>query len=135
MCTRTRNPELRRGNRTGFNRMIADALEGKIDLILCKSISRWARNAVDSMKAIKQLTGNDVHIIFDEQGIDTRDPGNIFRLNLYSAIAQSESESISENCKWTYRNKVAQGKVKPKKNIYFGYNTDDGEFTPDENAQ
>ena len=122
-------------NRASFRQMIADALAHRIDLILCKSISRWGRNAAEALEDIKLLNGNHVHIVFEQDSIDTRQPGIIFRLNLMASVAQSESESISENMKWMYRNKASQGIFKPRKRQYFGFNTDDGQFIPDENAK
>ena len=114
--------------------MINDALAGKIDIIFCKSVSRWARNTLDGLRAIKRLTGNHVHIVFEQEGIDTRQPGVIFNLNVAAAIAQAESESISENLKWIYRRRAEQGIFMAQRGKYFGYNTDDGSFHLDENA-
>ena len=64
-----------------------------------------------------------------------RDPSVLFQLSLASSIAQSESESISENMKWLYRNRAERGIYKPQRNKHFGYNTDDRTFVPDENAR
>lgn len=122
-------------NRDEFQRMISDALDRKIDLILCKSVSRWARNTVDGLKAVKLLTGNRVHIIFEQEGVDTRKPGHAFQLNLACSVAQAESESISDNLKWVHRNRARYGIFKAARGRYFGFNTDDGNFTPDENAK
>ena len=121
-------------NRDEFRRMMRDADAGKIDLILVKSVSRWARNIVEGLRAVDHLTCNRVHIIFEQESIDTRVPGHKFQLNLAQAVAQTESESLSENLKWLYRKRAENGIFKPAKNRYFGYNTDDGKFTPDENA-
>ena len=121
-------------NRGEFKRMIKDAENGKIDLILVKSVSRWSRNIVDGLQTIHHLTENRINIIFEQENIDTRQPGYTFQLNLATAVAQSESESISENLKWLYRKRAEKGYFKAGKGWYFGYNTDDGNFTPDENA-
>lgn len=122
-------------NRRKFNQMIEDALAGKIDLIYCKSISRWGRNTLDSLESIKMLVGNQVNVVFEENGIDTRNPGESFKLNLYAAIAQSESESISDNLKWLYRHRAQMGIYIPRKGQNFGYDTSSHEFIPDENAK
>ena len=122
-------------NRDEFQRLIADALDGKIDLILCKSVSRWARNVVDGLNSIKLLTGRGVHIYFEQEGIDTRTPGILLQLNLAASVAQSESESISENLKWNYKQKTAQGKFYASKNKYFGYDTKGDEFHINEDAE
>lgn len=122
-------------NRPEFNRLIEDALAMKIDLIYCKSVSRWARNTVDALKWVQILKDAGVGVIFEQEGIDTRDPGMVMILSLTAAVAQKESESISENIRWLYRNRAEKGIFIPQKGIYFGYNTDDKEFKPDENAK
>ena len=121
-------------NRGGFQQMVQDALDHKIDLIYCKSVSRWARNTVETLETVKLLTGNQVNVIFEQEGIDTRNPAALFALSLAASVAQSESETISENLKWVYRNRAEHGIFKAHKGKYFGFNTDDGNFTPDENA-
>ena len=73
-------------------------------------------------------------IIFEQEGIDTRQPGHTLQLNLATAVAQTESESLSENLKWLYKKRAEKGYIKANKGMYFGYNTDDGNFKPDENA-
>ena len=122
-------------NRGGFQQLIEDGLAQKVDIILVKSISRWSRNMVDGLNAIKLLTGNGVVIIFEQEGIDTRTPGVILPMNLGQHFAEMESRSISENLKWVYRNRAKQGKFIAQRGKYFGYNTDDGKFTPDANAE
>ena len=122
-------------NREQFQQMITDALEGKIDLIIVKSVSRWSRNMVDGLTAIKLLTGNGIHVLFEEQGIDTRTPGIILPLNLAQSVAQAESESISENMKWLYRNRAEQGKFWANPRWYFGYDAHGDEFVPNDDAE
>ena len=121
-------------NRDAFNKMFEDAMAGKIDLILCKSVSRWGRNTLEGLKAIKLLTGKRVNVVFEQEGIDTRMPGITLQMNIAASIAQSESESISENLKWIYRKRAEQGIYKAQKGRYLGYNTDDGNFTPNKDA-
>ena len=86
-------------------------------------------------KHVKLLNGNGIHVIFEEQGIDTRNTGVIFQLNLAHAVAESESESISENMKWTYRQKKTQGKFYGRKGMYYGYDTKDDEFKANADAE
>ena len=64
-------------NRVQFNKMVEAAHRGDIDIILCKSISRWGRNTVDALRSIKLLSGNHVRIIFEQENIDTSIPGAI----------------------------------------------------------
>ena len=120
--------------RDAFKQMFEDAMAGKIDLILCKSVSRWGRNTVEGLQAIRLLTGKRGNVLFEQEGIDTRMPGVTLQMNIAASIAQSESESISENLKWIYRKRAEQGIFKAKKGLYLGYNTDDGHFTPNEDA-
>ena len=117
-----------------FKQMVQDAIDEKVDLILCKSLSRWARNTVDALETIQILKSHGVRILFEEDNIDTNEYGMIMRVAMGSAIAQQESRSISENIKWTYRNRAKSGIYVAQKGKYFGYNTDDGIFTPDKNA-
>ena len=121
--------------RESFQRMMNRAMAGQIDLILCKSFSRWARNLVDGLRTVKMLTGSGVHILFAQEGIDTRKPGNVLQISMAAAIAQKESESVSENLKWIYRQKAERGIFVAARNRYFGFDTGDGQFHPDGNAE
>ena len=73
--------------RDGFNQMVADALDGKIDLILMKSISRFARNTLDLLSTVRKLTAKGVEVFFEEQGISTLDGGGELFLTIMSSIA------------------------------------------------
>ena len=98
-------------HREGFNRMIADALDGKIDLIVTKSVSRFARNTVDSLTTIRQLKENGIEVYFEKENIWTFDGKGEVLLTIMSSLAQEESRSISENCTWGQRKRFADGKV------------------------
>lgn len=106
--------------RAGFNKMIDDALAGKIDLIIVKSISRFARNTVDALKTIRDLKAKGIRIIFEKENIDTSDSKSEFILTIMSSLAQQESQSISENIKWGIRKSYAEGKVKIP-GFFYGY--------------
>ena len=97
--------------REGFNRMIKDALAGKIDLILTKSVSRFARNTVDTLTTIRKLKERGVAVYFEEQNINTLDGKGELLITIMSSIAQEESRSISENVTWGQRKRFADGKV------------------------
>ena len=97
--------------REGFNRMIRDALDGKIDLILTKSVSRFARNTVDTLTTIRKLKERGVAVYFEEQSIDTLDGKGELLITIMSSIAQEESRSISDNVTWGQRKRFADGKV------------------------
>ena len=81
-------------NRPGFQKLVRDALDGKVDYILCKSISRFSRNIVDCQKYVKLLHGNGVDVKFEKENLDTASPSCSMMLSFLSAIAQDESRSI-----------------------------------------
>ena len=83
-------------HREGFKRMVADALAGKIDLIVTKSVSRFARNTVDSLTTIRQLKENGIECYFEKENIWTFDGKGELLLTIMSSLAQEESRSISE---------------------------------------
>lgn len=89
--------------RDGFNRMVADALDGKIDLILTKSLSRFARNTVDALTTIRSLKAAGVAVYFQKENINTMDSAGEFLITLMSSFAEEESRSISENVTWAVR--------------------------------
>ncbi len=90
-------------HRTSFNQMLQDAHDGKIDLIITKSISRFARNTVDSLSAIRLLKEHGVEIFFEKENIWTFDSKGELMLTILSSVAQEESRSISENITWGKR--------------------------------
>ena len=99
-------------HRVGFQRMIKDALDGKIDLILVKSISRFARNTVDCLKTVRELRKKNVEVYFDKESISTNDTKVDMMLTIFASFAQEESKSISENVKWGVRKRMAKGQRK-----------------------
>lgn len=98
-------------NRENFMRMIKDCETHKIDLILTKSISRWARNTLDSLKYIRLTKSLGIPIIFTKEGINTMDHGGELLVTIMSSIAQQESASISKNVQIGVRYHYAEGKV------------------------
>ena len=85
-------------HREGFKRMVEDALAGRIDLIITKSVSRFARNTVDSLTTIRKLKEHGVECFFEKENIWTFDSKGELLLTIMSSLAQEESRSISENC-------------------------------------
>ena len=123
--------------RERFNDMIADALAGKIDLIITKSVSRFARNTVDSLTTIRLLKEHGVEVYFEEQNIYTLDSKGELLLTIMSSLAQEESRSISENVTWGQRKRFADGKVSMPYKQFLGYKKGaDGipEIVPEEAA-
>ena len=108
-------------HREGFKRMIADALDGKIDLILTKSVSRFARNTVDSLTTIRQLKEKGVEVYFEKENIFTLDSKGELLLTIMASLAQEESRSISKNITWGKRKSMADGKVSFAYSSFLGY--------------
>ena len=98
-------------HRDGFNAMITDALDGKIDLIVTKSVSRFARNTVDSLTTVRKLKEKGVEVYFEKEQIYTLDSKGELFITIMSSLAQEESRSISENVTWGQRKRMADGKV------------------------
>ena len=96
-------------NRDGFNRMVADAIDGKIDLIITKSLSRFARNTVDALMTIRKLKAEGIGVFFQKEDINTLDSKGEFMLTLMSSFAEEESRSISDNVTWGKRKQFADG--------------------------
>lgn len=108
-----------RENRTGFRRLLRHCKEGKIDRIVCKSISRFARNTADFMEALDALHDSGVTILFEKENLDTADPTNDFILTTLAAIAQEESRSISGNI--NLGNKMRFPKGEGRNAVIYGY--------------
>ena len=108
-------------HREGFKTMIKDALDGKIDLIVTKSVSRFARNTVDSLTTIRKLKENGVEVFFEKENILTFDSKGELMITIMSSLAQEESRSISENCTWGQRKRFADGKVTVPFSSFLGY--------------
>nr|WP_223804475.1 recombinase family protein [Lactococcus sp. S-13] len=107
--------------RIGFQKMITDALDGKIDLIVTKSVSRFARNTVDSLTTVRQLKEKGVEIFFEKENIWTLDSKGELLITIMSSLAQEESRSISENVSWGHRKRFADGKVTVPFKRFLGY--------------
>ena len=121
-------------NRDGFNRMVADAIDGKIDLIITKSLSRFARNTVDALMSIRKLKSEGVGVFFQKEDINTLDSKGEFMLTLMSSFAEEESRSISDNVTWGKRKQFADGFYTVPFAHFLGYDrgTEKGEFVINE---
>lgn len=120
--------------RMGFQNLITDALSGKIDLILTKSISRFARNTVDTLNYIRKLKEHGVEVYFEKEDIWTFDPKGEFILTMMSSFAQEEARSISENITWGVRKRYAEGMYSVPFSRFLGYDRGkDGEFVINKN--
>ncbi len=114
--------------RDGFNQMIKDALDGKIDLIVTKSVSRFARNTVDTLTTVRKLKEKGVEVYFEKENIYTLDSKGELLITIMSSLAQEESRSISENVKWGQNKRRQDGKVNLPYKQFLGYEKgDDGQ--------
>ena len=119
--------------REGFKAMVADALAGRIDLIITKSVSRFARNTVDSLSTIRTLKEHGVECYFEKENIWTFDGRGELLISIMSSIAQEEARSISENCTWGQRKRFADGKVTVPFKRFLGYDRgENGELVVNE---
>ncbi len=109
--------------RDEFLRMIKDCEKGKIDMILTKSVSRFARNIVDSLSFVRKLKAMGIAIYFEEQNINSLKEDSETYIGIYSVMAQSESENISANVKWGISKRMENGTYCSNMNM-FGYRRD-----------
>ena len=115
---------------TIFQRLLADCRAGKIDRILVKSISRFARNTLDCLQTVRELKQLGVAVEFEKEGIDTGNMGSEMLLSILGSAAQEESLSISKNLKWSYRRRMKSGDFITC-NAPLGYFLKDGALVPD----
>ena len=120
--------------RPEFQRMLKKCREGKIDLILVKSISRFARNTLTLLNTVRELKGLGIGVYFEEQKLDSLSRDGEFMLTILASFAQEESRSVSENCKWRIRKNFEQGI--PTGFGMYGYEVKNGSFVikPEEAA-
>jgi DNA invertase Pin-like site-specific DNA recombinase len=111
--------------RDEFKRMIADCRAGKIDMIITKSISRFARNTLDCLNYVRELKELGIGIIFEKENINTLDAKGEVLLTILSSLAQDESRSISENSTWGIRRRFEKGQHKMSTKRFLGYDTDE----------
>ena len=107
--------------RDGFKRMVADGLAGRFDLLITKSVSRFARNTVDSLTTVRKFKENGIEIFFEKEQIWTFDGKGELLITIMSSLAQEESRSISENVTWGQRKRFADGKVSMPYAQFLGY--------------
>ena len=115
-------------NRKGFQRMLADCRAGKIDRIITKSISRFARNTVTLLETVRELKTLGVDVYFEEQNIHSMSGDGELMLSILASFAQEESLSVSENCKWRIRKQFELGEPATWRFMY-GYRIRKGVIT------
>ena len=119
-------------HREDFKRMLRACREGRIDLILCKSVSRFGRNSVDVLRTIRALRERGIGVVFEKEGVDTRTMNSELILAFHSAFSQSESESIRENVSRGLRMAYEQGTIAIGPNLYGFRKSQDGGVEIDE---
>lgn len=110
--------------RSDFQAMIDDCMAGKIDLVLTKSISRFARNTVDALTNIRKLKEKNIAVFFEKENINTLEGSGELLLTILSSQAQEESRNISENCHWGIVRRFEDGKVIVNHSKFLGYTKD-----------
>lgn len=111
--------------REEFNRMIEDCMAGKIDMIITKSISRFARNTLDCLQFIRKLKDKNISVFFEKENINTMDTKGELLLTIMASLAQQESQSLSQNVKMGIQFRYQAGKVQVNHNRFLGYTKDE----------
>jgi len=114
--------------REEFNRMIEECMDGNVDMIITKSISRFARNTLDCLKYIRQLKDKNIAVFFEKENINTMDSKGEIMLTIMASLAQQESQSLSQNVKLGIQYRYQRGEIQINHNRFLGY-------TKDENKQ
>lgn len=111
--------------RNEFNRMIDECMAGNIDMVITKSISRFARNTLDCLQYIRQLKEKNIPVYFEKEAINTMDSKGEVLITIMASLAQQESQSMSQNIKLGLQYRYQQGKVQINHNRFLGYTKDD----------
>lgn len=111
--------------REDFNTMIDDCMAGKIDLVITKSVSRFARNTVDSLQNIRKLKEKNIGVIFEKEGVNTLDGTGELLITILSSQAQEESRNLSENTRWGLVRRFENGVISVNHTKFLGYTKDE----------
>ncbi|WP_340162544.1 recombinase family protein [Ruminiclostridium sufflavum] len=110
--------------REDFNTMIVACMAGKVDLVLTKSVSRFARNTVDALQYIRKLKEKNIPVIFEKEGVNTMESGGELLITILSSQAQEESRNISENTRWGLTRRFENGIISVNHTKFLGYTKD-----------
>ncbi len=105
--------------------MIAECMDGNIDMVITKSISRFARNTLDCLQYIRQLKDKNISVYFEKENINTMDAKGEVLLTIMASLAQQESQSLSQNVKLGLQYRYQQGKVQVNHKRFMGYTKDE----------
>ena len=111
--------------REDFNAMIEACMNGKVDLVLTKSVSRFARNTVDALQCIRKLKEKNIPVIFEKEGVNTLESGGELLITILSSQAQEESRNISENTRWGLTRRFENGIISVNHKKFLGYTKDE----------
>ncbi|MEA5094962.1 MAG: recombinase family protein [Sedimentibacter saalensis] len=111
--------------RDDFNAMIDACMAGKVDLVLTKSVSRFARNTVDALQYIRKLKEKNIPVIFEKEGVNTMESGGELLITILSSQAQEESRNISENTRWGLTRRFENGIISVNHKKFLGYTKDE----------
>ncbi len=111
--------------RDDFNAMIDACMAGKVDLVLTKSVSRFARNTVDALQFIRKLKEKNIPVIFEKEGVNTMESGGELLITILSSQAQEESRNISENTRWGLTRRFENGVISVNHKKFLGYTKDE----------
>lgn len=114
--------------RAEFNRLISDCNGGRIDMVLCKSISRFARNTIDLLETIRHLNSLGIEVYFEKENIYSLSGDGELLLTILASFAQEESRSTSENVKWGIRKRFREGNAVPRNKRVYGYRYVNGKY-------
>ncbi len=110
--------------RTEFMRLLDDAACGKFDIVLCKSISRFGRNVTEALQTIKELHKAGVHVIFEQENLDSNNPEHTFVISIMSSMAEAENEERRKNVNWGMQRRLENGTSRLYSRACFGYEND-----------
>ena len=111
--------------RTNFQRMLDDCKNNKLDIVIIKSVSRFGRDTVDTLEALKVLRESAVRVIFEQENLDSSETDNQLMISIIESLAQAENEARSDNIKWGIRQRAAQGTSKLYDRKCYGYDHDE----------
>lgn len=121
--------------RVNFQRMLNDCKSKKLDIVITKSVSRFGRDTIDTLQALKVMKECGVRVIFEQENLDTDDVESSLMISIIESLAQAENESRSDNIKWGMRQRAAQGISKLYDRKCYGYEHDEnGKLIIDEEA-
>ena len=95
--------------RTEFMRLLEDASNHKFDIVLCKSISRFGRNVIEALQVINELHRSGVHVIFEQESLDSSNPEHTLLISIMSSIAEAENENRRQNVNWGMQRRLENG--------------------------